>query len=45
MPKTAPKKTAEKKAAKGKRAPSAYNVFMKTELAKIKKTNPKIDHK
>lgn len=24
---------------------SAYNVFMKTELAKVKAANPKLDHK
>lgn len=27
------------------RAPSAYNEFMKTELAKIKLTNPEMSHK
>ena len=31
--------------AKAKRAPSAYNVFMKTEIAKVKKANPGFDHK
>jgi hypothetical protein len=28
-----------------KRAPSAYNLFIKSELAKVKKANPKMDHK
>lgn len=27
------------------RAPSAYNLFMKTELAKVKKEHPSLDHK
>ena len=31
----------EKKA----RQPSPYNNFMKKELAKVKKDNPKLDHK
>ena len=31
--------------AKAKRAPSAYNVFMKSEIAKVKKANPTFDHK
>lgn len=30
---------------KTKRAPSAYNVFMKSEIAKVKKANPSLDHK
>ena len=30
---------------KAPRAPSAYNLFMKSELAKVKKANPKLDHK
>ena len=33
------------KAEKVKRPPSAYNLFMKTELAKVKKANPELDHK
>ena len=43
MPKAA-KKTTEKKV-KAKKGPSAYNLFMKSELAKIKKADPKLDHK
>lgn len=30
---------------KQKRAPSVYNLYMKTELARIKKANPTMDHK
>jgi hypothetical protein len=37
-----PKKSGEKKE---KRPPSAYNAFMKTELAKVKKEHPGLDHK
>ena len=33
------------KKAKTPRAPSAYNIFMKTELAKVKKETPTINHK
>lgn len=40
----APKAKAPKKE-KVPRAPSAYNLFMKTELAKVKKADPKLDHK
>ena len=36
--------TIEKKE-KVKRAPSAYNIFMKSELAKVKKASPNMDHK
>ena len=43
--KSAAKKSAGKKEEKVKRAPSAYNLFMKSELAKVKKANPKLDHK
>merc|ERR1711981_402793 len=50
--KAAPAKKSAKKSAKKtdkkdkvKRAPSAYNLFMKSELAKVKKANPKMDHK
>merc|ERR1712072_1561577 len=41
------KKSAGKgdKKAKVKRAPSAYNIFMKKELAKLKNSMPKADHK
>ena len=28
-----------------KRKPSAYNLFMKEELEKLKKSHPKLDHK
>lgn len=28
-----------------KRAPSAYNVFMKSEISKVKKSNPSLAHK
>merc|ERR1712167_149920 len=53
-PKKSPakKKTATKKKSgakdkkdKVKRAPSAYNVFMKKELEKLKKSKPNMDHK
>eukprot|EP00401_Gymnodinium_catenatum_P049354 CAMPEP_0117462588 /NCGR_PEP_ID=MMETSP0784-20121206/3132_1 /TAXON_ID=39447 /ORGANISM="" /LENGTH=62 /DNA_ID=CAMNT_0005256359 /DNA_START=71 /DNA_END=259 /DNA_ORIENTATION=- len=39
------KATKATKAPKEKRAPTPYNIFMKSELAKIKKTNPNMDHK
>ena len=42
MPKTAAKKTGE---AKSKKGASPYNEFMKTELAKLKKADPKLTHK
>jgi hypothetical protein len=42
MPKTAAKKTCE---AKSKKGPSPYDQFMKTELAKLKKADPKLTHK
>ena len=42
MPKTAAKKTGE---AKSKKGASPYNEFMKTELAKLKKADPKLAHK
>lgn len=32
-------------APKEKRAASPYNVFMKNELAKVKKANPSLNHK
>ncbi|KAJ3073596.1 hypothetical protein HDU98_001191 [Podochytrium sp. JEL0797] len=46
----APKKSAEKKekAEKGEkvpRKPSAYNLFMKTELPKVKVADPTLTHK
>eukprot|EP00341_Mesodinium_pulex_P009485 CAMPEP_0116932232 /NCGR_PEP_ID=MMETSP0467-20121206/28307_1 /TAXON_ID=283647 /ORGANISM="Mesodinium pulex, Strain SPMC105" /LENGTH=68 /DNA_ID=CAMNT_0004612859 /DNA_START=36 /DNA_END=242 /DNA_ORIENTATION=- len=36
---------AAKAATKTKRAPSAYNQFMKSEIAKVKKANASLDHK
>ena len=39
----APKKTITKE--KAPRAPSAYNVFMKAEIAKVKAADPKLEHK
>jgi len=39
MPKSEEKKTAPK------RAPTAYQQFMKTELARLKELDPKQDHK
>ena len=49
----AEKKSGKKSAKKDKkdkkdkvpRAPSAYNLFMKDELVKVKKATPSIDHK
>ena len=35
----------KEKKAKVPRAPSAYNLFMKKEIAAVKKANPKLDHK
>jgi histone H1/5 len=43
--KPAAKKEKKEKKDKVPRAPSAYNLFMKSELAKIKKANPKMEHK
>jgi type IV secretory pathway TrbL component len=46
--KTGAKKAAtssKKIAEKVKRAPSAYNQYMKKELAKLRKKHPKTDHK
>ena len=42
-PKAASKK--EAKEPKAARAPSAYNEFMKDEIAKVKKANPELGHK
>lgn len=39
------KSPASKAAPKAKRAPSAYNTFMKNEIAKVKKANASLDHK
>eukprot|EP00047_Mylnosiga_fluctuans_P001349 m.219874 g.219874 ORF g.219874 m.219874 type:complete len:90 (+) comp10269_c0_seq1:204-473(+) len=33
------------KAEKTKRAPSAYNIFIKDKLAELKASNPEMDHK
>jgi len=46
-PKKSPAKTIAKKSKEEKapRAPSAYNLFMKSEIAKVKKADPKLDHK
>jgi hypothetical protein len=33
------------KSRKTKRRPSAYNIFMKKELARLKKINPGLNHK
>ena len=50
-PKKSPAKKAVKKAPKKEkgekkpRAPSAYNLFMKSELAKVKAKNPSLSHK
>lgn len=38
MPKTAKKETGTK----SKKAPNPYNVFMKEELARLKKADPKV---
>lgn len=43
--KTAAKAAKSPKAEKVKRAPSAYNLFMKSELAKVKAKNPTLNHK
>lgn len=37
-----PKKDAKKRAP---RAPSAYNLFMRSEIKKVKKANSNMDHK
>ncbi|KAJ2077874.1 hypothetical protein GGI16_008036 [Coemansia sp. S142-1] len=47
-PKTATggvKKTASKKATGGAKKLSKYNIYMKTELAKVKSTNPSMNHR
>ncbi len=33
-----------KRTSRAKRAPSAYNLFMKTEVPKVKKKNPNMSH-
>ena len=43
--KSATAKAAKSEGTKAKRAPSAYNTFMKSEIAKVKKANPSLDHK
>ncbi|KAJ3055022.1 hypothetical protein BCR33DRAFT_711422 [Rhizoclosmatium globosum] len=46
MPKeAAPKKSAADKKEKAPRAPSPYNIFMKTELPKVKAADPSLSHK
>ena len=51
LKKAAPAKSPAKKAAKApkaekvKRPPSAYNLFMKSELAKVKAKSPELNHK
>ncbi len=42
--KRAGKATVKKAVKKAKRAPSAYNKYMKKELAKLKKKHPKTSH-
>ncbi|KAJ2061985.1 hypothetical protein H4R27_004645 [Coemansia aciculifera] len=47
-PKTAAggvKKAASKKATGGAKKLSKYNIYMKTELAKVKSTNPGMNHR
>lgn len=40
-----PSKVTKRKEPKEKRAASPYNIFMKNELAKVKKANPSLNHK
>ena len=42
--KRAGKKTVQKVVKKAKRAPSAYNKYMKKELARLKKAHPRMSH-
>jgi len=42
--KKAGKAVVKKTVAKGKRAPSAYNRYMKKELARLKKAHPRMTH-
>ena len=42
--KAAGKKTVQKAVKKAKRAPSAYNRYMKKKLAQLKKSHPKTSH-
>lgn len=42
--KAAGKKTVQKVVKKAKRAPSAYNKYMKKELARLKKAHPRMTH-
>ena len=42
--KSAGRKTVKKAVAKAKRAPSAYNRYMKKELARLKKKHPRMTH-
>ena len=34
-----------KKTEKSKRAPTAYQIFMKEEIARLKESHPKLEHK
>jgi len=43
--KKSPKAGKKEKAPKEKRAASPYNQFMKSELTKVKKANPNLNHK
>jgi hypothetical protein len=40
-----PKEAAAEKKTKSTRTPSAYNKYMKDEIAKVKKANPELTHK
>lgn len=42
--KAAGKKAVQKVVKKAKRAPSAYNKYMKKELARLKKAHPRMTH-
>ena len=42
--KRAGKKTVQKAVKKAKRAPSAYNKYMKKELARLKRAHPRMSH-
>lgn len=42
--KQAGKKVVQKAVKKAKRAPSAYNKYMKKELARLKKAHPRMTH-
>ena len=40
-----PKEKSPKKTEKSKRAPTAYQIFMKEEIARLKESHPKLEHK